>query len=467
MRHAFSVTLIALILLAHSASGADPAPITKTTVSEQIPAEVVDGNNIPVPGKASVFPIVFFDDFSWRSFIALMWPAKAGERGVPDTSRTIGEVTGPRVWETWKAAYETVPSKGSIPGDWGSFDGETPCAQIANAGSGNARVFASFTRFGDISEADFGTLAGPVVSQNSRYVHYEIKVNKEEYEFIRSKKLYDRSVIDGLTSPLSFTNGSIEIKAAWREFSADEPESIRSRYYRTQAFVKNYQTQLCDKRELGLIGFHIVQKTPLRPQWVWSSFEHVDNVPAIGQSLVGVGKFSLNDPTKPQALDPAIAPNAVDENTYLNSVGAPFLPPFQVIRQLPIHFQTTDRNTRYQSALKGTVWANYMLVVTQWPTDPAVSAKGAPFPTKRDGLSMSNTTMETYFQNSSSCMSCHDDARSSHMDFVFFPIIHAATRDPGGPPDSRSNKLIKTLDVNFNNLRKESSKIESARLGDK
>ena len=30
---------------------------------------------------------------------------------------------------------------------------------------------------------------------------------------------------------------------------------------------------------MGLIGFHAVHKTVGRPQWIWTSFEHVKNVP--------------------------------------------------------------------------------------------------------------------------------------------------------------------------------------------
>jgi hypothetical protein len=29
--------------------------------------------------------------------------------------------------------------------------------------------------------------------------------------------------------------------------------------------------------EVGLVGFHIVIKTPQRENWIWSTFEHVDN----------------------------------------------------------------------------------------------------------------------------------------------------------------------------------------------
>ena len=35
----------------------------------------------------------------------------------------------------------------------------------------------------------------------------------------------------------------------------------------------------CLPETLGLIGFHAVHKTVGRPQWIWTSFEHVKNVP--------------------------------------------------------------------------------------------------------------------------------------------------------------------------------------------
>ena len=275
------IALLAIIIKPGYADG--PPPITTATIKPDLPAEVVDGAGNPLAVAQSALPIDFFDDFSWRSFVALMWPAKPDVRGVADTMKQVSDITGPRVFEMWKSAYEAVPAKGADPTDWTSFDGKTPCPDVSETGSGKARILGSFTKFGDISEADFGTLAGALVCRNATYAHYEIKVNRAEFNFILTNKLYEREVIDALASPLSFTNGSTEVKVAWREFRASEGPEVRNRYYRMTAHVLNYKTGMCDQRELGLIGFHIVHKTPLRPQWVWSSFEHVDNVPAIGQ----------------------------------------------------------------------------------------------------------------------------------------------------------------------------------------
>jgi hypothetical protein len=50
-------------------------------------------------------------------------------------------------------------------------------------------------------------------------------------------------------------------------------------------------TQTCKQVTVGLVGLHIVQKTASRPQWIWSTFEQIDNVPGGASS----GPFTYND----------------------------------------------------------------------------------------------------------------------------------------------------------------------------
>ena len=50
---------------------------------------------------------LMFDCLSWRTFVALNWPAKEGERGVPDTQKSIGDTSGLRVWESYRTMFET------------------------------------------------------------------------------------------------------------------------------------------------------------------------------------------------------------------------------------------------------------------------------------------------------------------------------------------------------------------------
>src|SRR5438045_1142973 len=106
-----TVLTLALALWTPIHALAQPAPITAATISPELPSEVVDGKGValPVNLQASEPPFQFFDDFSWRSFLALNWPATVDVRGLPDTTRQVGDTKGSRVWETWKSAYETIP----------------------------------------------------------------------------------------------------------------------------------------------------------------------------------------------------------------------------------------------------------------------------------------------------------------------------------------------------------------------
>jgi hypothetical protein len=89
-------------------------------------------------------------------------------------------------------------------------------------------------------------------------------------------------------------------------------------------------------------------------------------------------------------------------------------------------------NKIFQSMLRGTVWENYMLINTQWPTVfvgcTSLHAQGADTPApatdflKQPDMNcspaptfMANSTLETYSQGeipqaSSSCIACHGNA---------------------------------------------------------
>src|SRR4051812_30359331 len=84
----FSCAVVLIACLSEIARS-QPAPITQVTINATIPTEVVDGNGAPVAVNSGVFPIEFFDDFSWRSFVALNWSALTNTRGDADTTKTV------------------------------------------------------------------------------------------------------------------------------------------------------------------------------------------------------------------------------------------------------------------------------------------------------------------------------------------------------------------------------------------
>jgi hypothetical protein len=179
---------------------------------------------------------------------------------------------------------------------------------------------------------------------------------------------------------------------------------------------------------VGLVGLYIVQKTGSRPQWIWTTFEHVDNVPPA--EVGSPGTFGFNDGTaaampmnNPYTMSPLPVPTPV---------------PYNVTRVKPIHDSTKATNTAYRTALKGTLWENYQLVMTQWPLKPKMpNLPGTPantFPgAGSDMTAFANTTLETFDQGQikNGCMNCHNFTRVD-SDFVWSLEDHAFPVNPPG-----------------------------------
>ena len=421
---------------------------------------------IDVPAtKPDPFPA--FSNFSWRAFIALNWPALTGaaDRGQPDRSKSFGD-PGPRVWETFKSRYEVFQrdrdGRALIPSKWNSYEGNNPCGPGVD---NRTKTLSSFSEFSDFNQATFelGELGNPLVAQNRTYTRYEVRINKEEFNSIVDHKWYARNNLPTAQKPGRFNVGSIGVKAAWRILTDQDTPTIRQRYYVVKDaavldVAKSLQAGIavCAKKDIALVGFHIVVKTEYRPQWIWSSFEHVDNVPPIGMGEAREPDandahmpYSYNDPTKPQYLAPSL------KSPLGNAVSTSNPPkhdpnPMQVIRQHPINTKIMAMNRAYWALpeIRNTVWANYMLVTTQWPTvtqPDEPSNSGQPFPggfvdpkqpmdvyqlpAKNAGppSNLANTTMETYLQApSSSCMACHHSVSNAYgRDFVAFMTVKA------------------------------------------
>lgn len=421
----------------------------------QVPIPTISSPTPPsdvcIPNGFNGLPIDYFDDFSWRAFVAIVWPATAGHRATPDTAKTVGAV-GPRVFDTYKALWEIFHPDGSAPSSAAFNDYETPdfnaCKAQLNFGD---LVLASFSKFSDLGQAGFGTLIGPLADQNGHYVRYLTLYNSSEFDFIRGKALYLRSNIPPTpTAPnsppaLQFPNGSIDVKAAWVDMTGFS-DAQRARFYTREATVLDSQSGTCSKLTVGLAGLHIVSKTPSRPQWIWSTFEHVDNVPPAQPGSLG---FTFNNGNANQPM-PASNPLPLSP---LN----PAPSPFNVVRiaSNPIHPNTAATNAKYRKLLAGTVWQNYQLVMTQWP----IGAGSQPVPDTQSGAinntfpgggavsAFANTTMETFDQANprTGCMNCHNSARLTG-DFLWSMLDHAF------PPSASTPDLFIT-DIRFRNLR--------------
>jgi hypothetical protein len=191
---------------------------------------------------------------------------------------------------------------------------------------------------------------------------------------------------------------------------------------------------------VGLVGLHVGHKTNLAPQWLWSTFEHVDNVPTEAEVASGKLKAKYNY-YNPKCTSTDCPPNKVPPRPWNPTQVAAFHS--QIVRMNMFkggsEFAFTSaakHNAEALALLSGvsanSVWKNYELVSTMWPTNPGnglctadpSSPLGEPAPSF-----LANTTLETYIQGpplapnvSSNCIECHNNATMTtpvHSDFTY------------------------------------------------
>ncbi len=432
---AAAFVLMGLLCLPRIAAAEDVTPLVSPDRIEDVPSTRLD-------------PFPAFDNFAWRAFVALNWPSLIGaaHRGEPDRAKALGD-PGPRVWETFKSRYELfevgADGKAVAPSPWASFDGRNPCGEAID---NRVKTVASFVPYAEFNEASFtvGEFLNPLVAQNGTYTRYEIRINEPEYDAIAAAGWSEGRNLPNETHPADLPIGSIAVKAAWRLLTAADAPPLRARYYVVKdAEVVDVAKSLaagrivCSNSDIALVGLHIAIKTRYRPQWLWSTFEHVDNVPPVGEGEArepdakdAGAPYSYYDASKPQLRLPLLGS---PQTQPVSASNPPRIDPepMQVTRRHPIHASTIVMNRAYWAlpGIKGTVWEHYMLVVSQWPTvpnPPGPRNDGTYFPgltlspdkprepyqsddpSRENKENLANTTMETYLQDApSSCMACH------------------------------------------------------------
>jgi hypothetical protein len=411
-----------------AASGTCPREPAPNVGSSQMPDDVC------IPHNFTDVATDYFDDYSWRAFVALVWPASADHRGVPDAAKKLTDA-GPRVFETYKSLWEVFHQDGSAPdASFDSYDLPDHNACHAKAGFGEA-VIASSSGLDELAQFGPGEMLGPLVAQNGRYIRTETAYNRTAYDYVVKRKLYLRSELPPIPSPrpaepvMQFPDGSISLKSAWLDL-AGFSEAQKSRYYTRRVTLRDANTGKCSVVTMGLIGMHIVQKTASRPQWIWSTFEHVDNTPPARPGAPGSFALHNGTPEPPPAENPLMLVPLAKEPVK----------PFNVTRSTvsPINPKTAFTNLMYERQLKGTIWENYQLVMTQWPRVEGEQSVPVPASLSGDaahtfpglgsasGSAFANVTMETFDQDRPQlgCMNCHNRARMA-ADFLWSVLDHA------------------------------------------
>lgn len=298
-------------------------------------------------------------EFGWTLFVFLSWPALANERGVPDFDKQIG-APGPTVWETFKSTADVYLTNGSMPAPWNSpFVVASQSPEWASAAAAVGSVDSPYLHY--LSEATM--IDGrQIVDSAARIVQYEVRMNRDAFEYVvNNPSGFELFNLEGQEAALNdpaytfnFPVPAIEVKAAWRIL---EPGVDDSRYW-TSYGIYTDENGKAKLSKVGLTGLHIISK--VLPDWLWVTFEQQDNPTSTFQFYEG---------------QPGVA---VGPNQTFNPAAAAY-------------------NTKFQADLAGTKWQYY--AIQGWQT-AFTDDNGQP-------TLFANTQAETYFQSSSSCMTCH------------------------------------------------------------
>ena len=406
--------------LAHGEPRADAVDLVGLGLSPDFPTDLPSSPRHPDAVR-----------FAWRAFVAANWPALAGQRGEPDRSRAIGQ-PGSTVWESWKRPFEVFLSDGARPADWEQYGGAVPpeCQGAEPTSKFMFRVSKSLVDSDNpVFERNRQAIGGTLTDQHGLLARYELAFNKPSFDYIVNNTLYNVQGQGRFAGPVAFEDGTMEVKAAWRQFTAKDSPAIRARYYQQQAYIyipaSGSQPAQCTLQAVGLVGMHVSRKTPSRPQWIWATFEHVDNVPPFGTETPGSVAYSFNDPSCP--------PSRCRPNKSTEKDDKPTGVPTQVTRVVDIGSDAAAANPGWQRKLAGvpgSPWQYYQLIDVQWPSKPRQMPFGSPYP----GL-VANTTMETYVPESS-CLKCHSTAstRADRPSDYSYLLAEAHEASTGGQP---------------------------------
>lgn len=365
------------------------------------------------------FPLVqrLFDELSWQSFIALNWPQTA--QG--PAARLTDE--GSLLWESYSEAYEVFKPDGSAPEPYGAPRQTLP--EITDADLPNTEAVLSAQQHRvlhnlsavdslDVVDEVNQAFSSPLWDQYGNLVHYEVLLNQPEYDYIVQNQLYNLQgqvafaaanggVVKMPSGRFGTTDlGAIEVKLAWRVMT---PDDIPARYLVRRAYIVVEDPVRWQEVSVGLVGMHISHKTVSSPQWIWSTFEHVDNLAV--DSVAAFGPDAANHPKRPSFYDPDCEYCPVN---VVPQAGADGKQKTQVSRAVPIPRATQALNAEVQALLRqaGSPLQYYELINTQWPTDPsAPPAATYSYPdniTNKSGgkptpVYLINSVMETYFQS--------------------------------------------------------------------
>jgi hypothetical protein len=125
-------------------------------------------------------------------------------------------------------------------------------------------------------------LRGLLIDQAGHPVFYGIHVDRNFDAFLTAKKLKTKTALLNAPDTLTFPKGVVELKSAWQIVDDAKP---RANYITAKATVPILKIQnhriTADPAKartvtVALLALHVVFVMGGHPEFIWSTFEHVD-----------------------------------------------------------------------------------------------------------------------------------------------------------------------------------------------
>jgi hypothetical protein len=335
-----------LVAIAALTSAGDARAQVAVTVSPTFPRDITGGAPAASLQQSAAF--------AWQEFIALNWPALAGQRDVPDTGQKFGNQTGPLVWQTFRSKVEifNTTAQGYPPGYSASesnYGYNAPVTYlyslnpIAPCPGQTAPTTPAWINLDETTQISLDQMfngitpiSGPINNTAPGLIRFAVKANAVEYAYVVQNNYWYESPELAMARQngraafthkppahpaapyVSFPIGTVEIKSAWRPLTSDDDPThfhvATVRFYEN----KGEQGAACYFEEpWALVALHIIQKTPSAPSFIFATFEQAENIKtAGGESVEDANGTVINPP-------PAGTAPTTPALTYTDSVSSP------------------------------------------------------------------------------------------------------------------------------------------------
>lgn len=434
-----------------------PTPTEELSLSPKFPIHHINYKQSPSKIQAQ------FDTEMWETFIALCWPAD--NLSLETKGRITDKIDDRAIFENYSFNYDLFllnlrdSTTDFKPVGWGKSDAldsqrrirwNRDCPDlVALAKAQGITNMASLLPLDEFIQASNAAKPHvPLIDQNKKFVwsavsYNEItfdfvldnkletiagvlaarqKVNKEEVHQVYKKKpqdtVYRDTIFDQMVYNLEDKFGAMHLKTSWKILGkGDDPSKFHTAWaatlFKNVNFIDSKKvSSQCDLVQVGLVGMHIALKTEDQSNFIWATFEHIDNCPEKGN--IENKRYNFYNYAEKDSKIPNTVPYPNENvNDHIVSKKDFYAAPkwfnprgdtdtiksSQILREDPIPAGTQGINKIFQKALANTVWTNYQLVGTQWTH---------PFTQKIIPDRLGNSTLESFDQKGASCLGCHN-----------------------------------------------------------